>query len=116
MNQLTYILYILLSSSIVILVGNWCYKNGKIYILNYFSNDVNFGNGINKLLRTAYYLLNIGLAVWSLHSMREIRNSVQAILEISSRLSFILLLIGTLHFINIYTVYLLHKHYKSESK
>ncbi len=115
MNQLTYILYILVSSSIVILVGNWCYKNGKIYILNYFSKDLSFGNGINKLLRTAYYLLNIGLAVWSLHSMRNINNAVEAILEISSRLSFILLLIGTLHFINIYTVYLLHKHYKKEN-
>jgi hypothetical protein len=112
MNQFTYILYILLSSSIVILVGNWCYKNGKIYILNYFSKDINFGNGINKLLRTSYYLLNIGLAIWSLNSMRQINNYVQAILEISSRLSFILLLIGSLHFINIYSLYLLHKHYK----
>ena len=112
MNQFTYILYILLSSSIVILVGNWCYKNGKIYILNYFSKDLNFGNGINKLLRTSYYLLNIGLAIWSLNSMRQINNYVQAILEISSRLSFILLLIGSLHFINIYSLYLLHKHYK----
>ncbi len=112
MNQITYILYILLSSSIVILVGNWCYKNGKVYILNYFPDDINFGNGINKLLRIAYYLLNLGLAIWSLHSMREIENSVEIILEISTRLSFILLIIGSLHFINIYTVYLIHKHFK----
>ena len=116
MNQLTYILYILLSSSIVILVGNWCYKNGKVYILNYFPNEMNFGNGINKLLRIAYYLLNIGLAIWSLHSMIEINNADEVILEISSRLSYILLIIGTLHFINIYTVYLIHKHFKNQSK
>ena len=114
MNQLTYILYVLLSSTIVILVGNWCYKNGKIYILSYFSNDLNFGNGINKLLRIAYYLLNLGLSVWSLHSMREISNGVEVIIEISNRLSFILLIIATLHFINIYTVYLIHKHFKNQ--
>lgn len=114
MNQLTYIIYILVSSSIVVLVGNWCYKNGKVYILNYFFNDVNFGNTINKLLRTAYYLLNIGLAIWSLHSMREIDTSVEMILEISNRLSNILLIIASLHFINIYTVYLLHKHFKNQ--
>jgi hypothetical protein len=112
MNQITYILYILLSCSIVILVGNWCYKNGEIYILNYFPDDINFGNGINRLLRLAYYLLNLGLAIWSLHSMREIENSVEVILEISNRLSFILLMIASLHFINIYTVYLIHKHFK----
>ena len=113
MNELTYILYILLSSTIVILVGNWCYKNGKVYILSYFTDAINFGNGINRLLRIAYYLLNIGLAVWSLHSMREINNSIEMILEISSRLSYILLIIGLLHFFNIYTVYLIYKNFKN---
>ena len=113
MNQITYILYILLSTLIVVLVGNWCYKNGKVYILNYFSKDVSFGNGINKLLRTAYYLLNIGLAIWSLHSMREINTSIEVILEICNRLSYILLIIASLHFINIYAVYLIYKHYKN---
>ena len=90
MNQITYILYVLLSILIVVLVGNWCYKNGKIYILNYFSKDVSFGSGINKLLRTAYYLLNIGLAIWSLHSMKEINTTTEVILEICTRLSYIL--------------------------
>lgn len=114
MNQITYIFYIILSSLIVIYVGNFCYQNGKIYILNYFPNDINFGNGINKLLRIAYYLLNIGLAIWSLYSMIEIQTSTAMILEITRRLSYILLIIGSLHFINIYTVYLIHKHFKNQ--
>lgn len=116
MNLITYILYILLSSYIVILVGNLCYKNGKVYILNYFPNDINFGDGINKLLRTAYYLLNIGLAIWTLHSLQNIETSVELILEISNRLSNILLIIASLHFINIYTVYLIHIHFKNQAK
>lgn len=112
MSQITYIIYILVSSTIVILVGNWCYKNGKVFILNYFPNDINFGNGINKLLRIAYYLLNLGLAIWSLHSLKDIENSVEVILEISGRLSFILLIIASLHFVNMFTVYLIYKHFK----
>lgn len=103
-----------MSTLIVVYVGNFCYKNGKVYILSYFPQDINFGNGINKLLRIAYYLLNIGLAVWSLHSIKNIKNTVEAILELSTRLSFILLIIATLHFINIYTVYLIHKHFKNQ--
>jgi hypothetical protein len=114
MNQITYICYILFSSLIVIYVGNFCYKNGKVYILSYFPDDINFGNGINKLLRIAYYLLNIGLAIWSLHSMREINNTVEVLLEISNRLSYILLIIASLHFINIYTVYLIYKNFKNQ--
>ena len=115
MNQFTYIFYILLSSTIVIYVGDFCYINGKSYILDYFPDDLNFGNGINKLLRIAYYLLNLGLAIWSLHSMKEINSYVEVLLEICSRLSFILLVIALLHFINIYTVYLIHKHIKNQS-
>jgi hypothetical protein len=114
MNQITYILYILISSLLVIYVGNFCYKNGQVYILNYFPNDTNLGNSINKLLRIAYYLLNIGLAIWTLHSIKNIKNTAAAILEITQRLSFILLVIAALHFINIYTVYLIHKHFKHQ--
>tara|TARA_R110002072_G_scaffold195204_1_gene352570 strand:- start:425 stop:769 length:345 start_codon:yes stop_codon:yes gene_type:complete len=114
MIQITYIFYLILSSLIVIYVGNFCYQNGKIYILNYFPDDLHFGNGINKLLRIAYYLLNLGLAIWSLHSMNDIQTPTKMILEITRRLSFILLIIGLLHFINIYTVYLIHKHFKNQ--
>ena len=39
MNEITYILYIITSSLIVIYVGNFCYRNGKVYILNYFPNE-----------------------------------------------------------------------------
>ena len=114
MSQFTYIFYILISTLIVIYVGNFCYKNGKVYILSYFPNDINFGNGINKLLRIAYYLLNIGLAIYSLNSIKNISDRVEAISEISKRLSFILLIIGILHFINIYTVYIIHRHFKNQ--
>ena len=110
----TYIVYLSMSSLLVIYVGDFCYKNGKVYILNYFPNDINFGNGINKLLRIAYYLLNLGLAIWTLHSINNIENFENIILELSERLSFILLVIGTLHFLNIYTVYLIYKHFKNQ--
>ncbi|PKH49203.1 hypothetical protein CXF68_00210 [Tenacibaculum sp. Bg11-29] len=113
MNQLTYVIYILLSSAIVIWVGNMCYKNGQVYILNYFPDRIAFGNGINKLLRIAYYLLNIGLTVWSLNSLKEINSATMMILEICNRLSYILLIIASLHIINIYTVYIIHKQFKS---
>ena len=114
MNQAAYIIYALVSILIVIKVGNLCYSNGKIYILSYFPEDANFGNGINKLLRIAYYLLNIGLVIWSLNTMKEITTSIHIIKEIVKRLSYVFLIIGCLHYINIYTVYLIHKHLKKK--
>ncbi len=114
MNIGTYISYILIASIVIIYVGNACYKNGKVYILNYFPNDVSFGNGINNVLRVAYYFLNIGLVIWTLRSLRNIQTIEESITEICTRLAYILLIIGMLHFMNILAVYLLHKNHKKQ--
>ena len=112
MNIITYILYLLIASVIIIYVGNACYKNGKVYILNYFPDDIKFGNGINNVLRIAYYFLNIGLVIWTLHTLRDIKSIEESILEISIRLAYILLIIAKLHFMNILIIYLIHKNHK----
>lgn len=112
MNYITYISYLLISSSIIIWVGNVCYTNGRVFIVNYFPKHVDFGNRINKLLRLAYYFLNIGLTVFCLYTIKNI-NSLEAMLvEISEMIGFILLIIGVLHFNNIILIALLHKHLK----
>ncbi len=116
MIEITYITYTLLSSIIILRVGELCYRNGKVYILNYFPNNINFGNGINRLLRIAYYCLNIGLTIWTLHSLSEIYTVVDSITEICKRLSYILSIIGILHFMNLLGVYFLHKHYKNNNQ
>ncbi len=114
MNTITYITYILLASISIVYVGNECYRNGKIYISNYFPQDEKFANGINNVLRTAYYFLNLGLVVWTLSSLNNITTYQQLIEEVSSRLSFILLIIAFLHIINLITIYKSHKHYKNK--
>ena len=110
---ISYLLYILLSSSIVLWVGNFCYQNGKIYVENYFPKQIDFANRINRLLRLAYYLLNIGLAIICLYSIENIETIEMMIKEVSVMIGFILLIIGILHFNNIVMIYLIHKHYKN---
>ncbi len=114
MNTITYIAYIFLASSSILYVGNECYKNGKVYIENYFPNDQKFVNGINNVLRIAYYFLNLGLVIWTLSSLKNISSYQQIIEEISTRLSFILLVIAFLHGINLITIYKSHKQFKNK--
>ena len=66
MDIVTYIVYILISGITIVYVGNECYQNGKTYITNFFPNDLKFANGINNLLRTAYYVLNLGIVIFTL--------------------------------------------------
>ena len=112
MNITTYILYLSISTIVILYVGNLCYNNGKVYLSSYFPKHLSLGERINRLLRLAYYLLNIGLTVFCLYSIKNIENIEMMFIEISTMIGFILLVIGILHFNNILMIYLLHKHYK----
>ena len=114
MNIITYILYITLASIMIVYVGNTCYKNGKIYITHYFPNDENFANGINNVLRIAYYFMNLGLVIWTLKSLKNIKTYQLLLEEIATRLSFIVFIIAFLHVINLITIYKSHKHFKNQ--
>ncbi len=114
MDIVTYIAYSIISGITIVYVGNACYQNGKTYIANFFPNDLNFANGINKILRTAYYVLNLGIVVFTLNSLNNIVNIQELIEEITSRLSFVLLLIAFLHGINLITIYIYHKQIKNK--
>jgi len=109
----SYIVYLALTSIIVLWVGNLCYQNGKVYISNYFPNHLDVGYRINKLLRIAYYFLNIGLTFYCLYTNKNIENYQMMIAEVSEMIGFILLVIGVLHFNNIIMISLLHKHFKN---
>lgn len=113
MIYLGYIIYLILSSSIVLWVGNACYKNGKVFISNYFIDQHETGYRINRLLRIAYYLLNIGLTFFCLYSIDNVQNLESMITEVSQLIGIILLIIGGLHFNNIIIISLLHKYFKN---
>ena len=94
MNIVTYVLYITIASFMIVYVGNACYKNGKIYIAHYFPDDKKFANGINNVLRIAYYFLNLGLVIWTLHSLNNIDTYALLIEEVANRLCFIITIIA----------------------
>lgn len=114
MIAITYISYLILSIFVVLYVGNFCYQNGKIYILNYFPEQVKFANAVNNSLLIAYYCLNIGLAIWTLNSIKNITTLSQIITEVALRFSYIVLVIAIIHFINITTIYIYYKHFKNK--
>lgn len=114
MNIITYIVYILIASSIIIYIGNECYKNGKVYISYYFPNDEGFANGINNVLRVAYYFLNLGLVTYTMNSLKNINSYGLLVEEISERLSFIIIIIAVLHVTNLTTIYISNNQFKNK--
>lgn len=83
MNIITYIVYIIIASSLIIYVGNACYKNGKVFITHYFSEDINFANSINNVLRIAYAIyLPVSIGLTTFVSQHLFKNSKIFMLDI----------------------------------
>lgn len=107
-----YILYLSITCVVVLRVGNLCFHHGKVYISNYFPKHEDLGHRLNTLLRIAYYLLNLGLTVFCLYTIKDLEQPAKMIAQVSEMIGIILLILGVLHFNNILLIFLLHKHLK----
>ncbi|MFT4523313.1 MAG: hypothetical protein ACI8ZN_002266 [Bacteroidia bacterium] len=104
---LTYLLYLIAIFAVVTLAGNHFYKHGAVYLTGFFPTNPEMAFRVNKLLRLAYYLLNIGYSILALSRWTETTNAVEMISSLANNLGIILLIIGGLHFNNQLVIYLI---------
>lgn len=99
-NIYSYLFYLLLTLPVIVIVGWKCFQVGKIYLLDVF-HDSRICNSVNRLLLTGYYLLNIGYTTFSLSGSNQADTPEQLLVQVSTKISVIVLLIGTIHYMNI---------------
>jgi hypothetical protein len=71
-----------------------------------FNNNNALVNGINNILLAGYYLLNIGYCVYTLKILKTLTSYNQLIETLSTKLGYIVLALGIMHFVNIATLLL----------
>ena len=103
MNIITYILYVLLTSTVIIWVGKTCYSKGEVFILQAL-NDPSLTARVNRSLLIGYYLVNLGYVLVSIQTWPSLNSAEEIILELSQRTGILILLLGGLHYFNIYFI------------
>ena len=106
---ITYIIYLLLTISITIWVATTLFRNGKIFLVDIFNGNRDLANSVNNLLLTGFYLINIGYAVYTLQVTNAITNMQLVIEELSIKIGLIILILGAMHFFNLYIFFKLRK-------
>ena len=106
---ITYIIYLLLTISITIWVATTLFRNGKIFLFDIFNGNTDLANSVNNLLLTGFYLINIGYAVYTLQVTNAITNMQLVIEELSIKIGLIILILGAMHFFNLYIFFKLRK-------
>jgi len=98
----TYLTYILISVMLTIWVARTLYKRGAIFLVDAFHGNRELADSVNHLLVVGFYLINIGFVSLALKTADIINTSRAAIELLSDKMGMVLLILGAMHFFNLY--------------
>ena len=113
---ITYSLYLIITIALTIWVARTLFKNGKVFLIDIFHGNKELADSVNNLLLVGFYLINIGYAVYTLQVTSAISNVQQVIEKLSLKIGLIFLILGGMHFFNLYIFFTLRKKATQESK
>ncbi len=105
---LAYSIYCSISAFITFYVGWRCYLHGLVF-LRYLLDDEAISKAINRVLLLGYYLVNIGYIIWSISTWKLVDTLPTLINELGFKIGGITLILCSLHYINIGTLYIFGK-------
>lgn len=113
---LLYGFYLLLSIVITIWVARTLFKNGKLFLIDIFHGNAELAGAVNNLLLVGFYLINIGYAVYTLKVMSAVDEARQVVEILSLKIGAIILILGGMHFFNMYVFFKLRKRALAEKR
>ncbi len=106
---ITYSFYLVMTIALTIWVARTLFKNGKVFLIDIFHGNKELADSVNNLLLVGFYLINIGYAVYTLQVTASITNVQQTIEQLSLKIGLIILILGAMHFFNLYIFFTLRK-------
>ena len=98
----TYLVYLLISGTLTVWVARTLHKRGAIFLVDAFHGNQELAASVNHLLVVGFYLINIGFVALALKTNAQIVTSRAAIEMLSDKLGWVLLILGGMHFFNLY--------------
>jgi UDP-N-acetylmuramyl pentapeptide phosphotransferase/UDP-N-acetylglucosamine-1-phosphate transferase len=99
-NVVAYSIFVLLMSLIIFFAGRYFHKNGRVFILDFFDQDIPYTDTVNNSLLVAYYLFNIGYTLFTLHTWNRIDSLDHMIAMLSDKMSILILILSLTHYFN----------------
>ena len=83
-------------------VAGTLHKNGRIFLVHAFQGNTELADSINHLLVVGFYLINVGYVTLALRTNAPADTVRQAIELVSDKVGTILVVLGVMHFLNLY--------------
>lgn len=105
----SYIAYLAVSLAVTVWVAATLHRNGRVFLVDAFHGNTELAASVNHLLVVGFYLINIGYVTLALRSGAELANARQAIELVCDKIGVVLLVLGFMHFFNIFVLNRLRK-------
>src|SRR5437764_7249058 len=97
-----YVFYIVISVALTVWVARTLSKNGILFLIDAFLGNERLATSVNHLLVVGFYLINIGYVTLALKYGDKPNSLQQAIEFLSTKVGLVLLVLGGMHFFNIF--------------
>jgi hypothetical protein len=97
-----YTAYFLVSLGMTIWVAHTLHKNGRLFLIEAFSGNQEMADSVNHLLLVGFYLINLGFILLFLRVGSKPADIVEGIEYISTKLGIVILVLGGMHFFNMF--------------
>ena len=98
----TYAIYLLLSIVLTVWVAKTLHHHGRVFLVTAFHGDETLADSVNHLLVVGFYLINLGWVTLALKASIGPQNIGEVFELLSYKLGVVLLVLGFMHFFNIY--------------
>ena len=98
---MTYLFYLPISVALTVWVARTLHKNGRYFLIDAFAGNEKLADSVNHLL-VGFYLINIGYVTLALRRGTKPNDLQGAIEFLSTKVGFVLVVLGAMHFFNLY--------------
>ena len=97
----TYLAYLVISVALTVWVARTLHKNGRIFLVDSFHGNEGSADSVNHLLVVGFYLVNVGCVALALKYGGTPENAQSALEILSTKVGWVLLILGFMHFFNL---------------
>src|SRR6266550_3301187 len=98
----SYLAYLGISILVTVWVARTLQKHGRIFLIDSFHGNEKLADSVNHLLVVGFYLINVGYVSLALKYGDQASNLQQTFESVSTKVGIVLLVLGVMHFFNLY--------------
>ena len=98
----THLVYLAISIALTVWVARTLHRNGRIFLVDCFRGNTELADSVNHLLVVGFYLINAGYVTLALKYGVAADDAKQALESLSTKIGLVLLVLGFMHFFNLF--------------